>query len=464
MLEAIQYIQTTLKDAIAQTRHNSSHILVSAVMKIERIDPLAFYAYGEKEYKGSRFFWREPTDNLIIASFGYAYKFFRDNDMQIDDIEQEWKQLLHNARFFGEQIEGTGPILVGGQVFDPLKPKTSLWNHYADLHYYIPMFVLTIHKDECYLTINIVIDAHTPDDQIDRIIETFYQIQECKNGILSQKSTIIDQTELYVPEWMSAVQQAISAIKRDLFHKVVLARELRVHIQNVHLPSIMHHLLQHAKSSYIFSLESQEDCFIGASPERLLRKKGTTLYTTCLAGSIPRLQDDREDEYRANQLLQDPKNRQEHQYVVDMIRSVLEPVCVTLNVPKTPIVMKLPHLYHLYTPIQGVVNQKVSLMQMISMLHPTPALGGLPKKEAVTFIREHEPMDRGLFGAPLGWIDSHGNGEFLVAIRSALLQKDKASIFAGCGIVAESIPEMEYEETKVKMQPMLIALGGMSNE
>lgn len=465
MLQDISIIQTQLTDAVAKVKQTNKRTLFSTVIKINRLSPLSFFAFGEEHYKGTRFYWSEPNENLTISCLGYACTFFYPYKSQDSGfIEQEWKQLCKGAIVCGEQVECTGPVLVGGQVFDPLKPKTDLWKHYADFHYYIPMFVLTKKNEDCFLTINIILDPSRMEDEIARIIATIHRLQEWKDHHIAEYRAIVTQKmELYVPQWMSAVHQAVSAIKSELFHKVVLAREMRVRLQHPDLPGILQYLSTYAPNSYVFALESQKDCFIGASPERLIQKRGTILYSTCLAGSIPRKKD-MPDDAAAQHLLMDGKNRKEHQYVVDMIRSVLEPVCNHLEVPDTPMIMKLAHLFHLYTPIQGIVDPHISLMQLVSHLHPTPALGGLPKTEALSFIREHEPLDRGLYGAPLGWLDAQGNGEFIVAIRSALLQEDEASIFAGCGIVADSIPEMELEETKVKMKPMLTALGGMFHE
>ena len=160
--------------------------------------------------------------------------------------------------------------------------------------------------------------------------------------------------------------------------------------------------------------------------------------------------------------MNDPKNLKEHQYVVSMIQKAMQSVCHDVDVPSKPILMKIKHIQHLYTPVVAKSEQNVSLLDIVKKLHPTPALGGLPQQEAVKRIRENESLERGIYGAPLGWMDANGNGEFAVALRSALLQGKEASLFAGCGIVEDSNPEEEYKETWIKFQPMLNALGGSS--
>jgi menaquinone-specific isochorismate synthase len=116
----------------------------------------------------------------------------------------------------------------------------------------------------------------------------------------------------------------------------------------------------------------------------------------------------------------------------------------------------------LYTPVKGVTSNQATLFQLAKALHPTPALGGIPRNRAMETIRRLEGMDRGLYGAPIGWVVYMGNGEFCVGIRSGLLKKNRAYLYAGCGVVADSKPEEEYKETGIKFRPMLRALGGKS--
>jgi menaquinone-specific isochorismate synthase len=210
----------------------------------------------------------------------------------------------------------------------------------------------------------------------------------------------------------------------------------------------------------VFALESEEDCFIGASPERLVKKSGKQVFSVCLAGSIARGNDAAEDESLGLELLNDPKNRIEHDYVVQMIKAAMEKVCSTYDIPTEPSLIKMKDIQHLFTPVTGSLKNSASIFSLIELLHPTPALGGYPQKQAIKKIREAEILDRGLYGAPIGWLDYQGNGEFAVSIRSALIQKNEASLFAGCGVVKDSDAESEFKETAIKFKPMLSALGG----
>jgi menaquinone-specific isochorismate synthase len=122
--------------------------------------------------------------------------------------------------------------------------------------------------------------------------------------------------------------------------------------------------------------------------------------------------------------------------------------------------MKLRNVQHLFTPIVGRVDRGRSILDLVARLHPTPAMGGFPREPALEIIRRFEGMDRGWYAAPVGWMDARGEGEFAVAIRSALLHGAEATLFAGCGLVVGSDPEREYAESCLKLRPVLAALGG----
>ncbi|MED2930573.1 isochorismate synthase, partial [Bacillus swezeyi] len=181
---------------------------------------------------------------------------------------------------------------------------------------------------------------------------------------------------------------------------------------------------------------------------------------TCLAGSIKRGENEQEDRMLGLELLNDEKNLIEHNIVVNMIFKAFLSNCSHVKKPDKPGLYKTKNVQHLYTPVVGKMNEESSLFHLIEQLHPTPALGGAPQHKAVEVIRNIEPLSRGWYAAPAGWIDMRGNGEFAVAIRSGLIESKEARLFAGCGIVADSDPALEYEETQMKLKPMLSALGG----
>ena len=161
-------------------------------------------------------------------------------------------------------------------------------------------------------------------------------------------------------------------------------------------------------------------------------------------------------------LLSSAKDRREHAVVAEAIRDALSPLCTRLEMPDRPALLPLCNVQHLHTPVRGLLDGDRSALQLVARLHPTPAVGGSPRGDALAAIRAREGMDRGWYAAPVGWLDRHGDGEFAVALRSGLLRIGgdgaEALLFAGCGIMGDSDPAQEYEESTLKMRALLGAL------
>ncbi|MEQ5997513.1 chorismate-binding protein, partial [Staphylococcus saccharolyticus] len=178
---------------------------------------------------------------------------------------------------------------------------------------------------------------------------------------------------------------------------------------------------------------------------------------------IKRTHNEKVDEENIKAFLKDKKNLGEHRFVVESILSDIKPFVQDVEYNETPNILKNDHLYHLYTEIKANLNDE-SYIGLIDCLHPTPALGGYPKAEALEFIENKEFGTRGLYGSPVGFIDVYDDCEFIVAIRSMLIKDCQATLFAGCGIVKNSDPDSEVAETAVKFSPMMNALGVDNND
>lgn len=286
---------------------------------------------------------------------------------------------------------------------------------------------------------------------------------ECKVPDLHQEdqAAIAASQELDKDDWLKAIETATSQIKEKQYNKVVLARELLLTFEGpIQIEPVLKTLLNDQQTSYVFAIEQEGKTFVGASPERLIKRDGSTVMSSCLAGSIKRGTNEEEDRRIGLELLNDEKNLLEHDIVVGMIHNAFVSSCSEVEKPDGPVLYKTKSVQHLFTPIVGQLRESASLFDLIEKLHPTPALGGAPQKKAVEVIREIEPLSRGWYAAPIGWIDSQDNGEFAVAIRSGLIEGSTARLFAGCGIVEDSDPQSEYEETQIKLKPMISALGG----
>ncbi|PKC54748.1 Isochorismate synthase [Rhizophagus irregularis] len=295
----------------------------------------------------------------------------------------------------------------------------------------------------------------------DRLIHAA-QVKEVKTY---NKPLVTSYEERNKVEYLNSVQKVANLIKNKEAQKVVFVRALSLQFKDkVTSPQVLSQIINEQPESYLFGLEREGLLFFGASPERLVKVNNGKAYSSCIAGSIKRGKTAEEDFALGQSLLNDAKNLGEHQYVVEMIKDTFAKNCIHYTVPKNPRLLKIRHIQHLYTPVEGQLNDNANILQLVKDLHPTPALGGVPRQQALSIIRQVEPMNRGLYAAPLGWIDAEGNGEFAVAIRSGALIENSAILYAGGGIVAESEPISEYEETLVKFRSMLRVLGGQLNE
>ncbi|WP_445489314.1 isochorismate synthase [Niallia sp. 03133] len=443
--------------------NDSTSILVSDVQQLEnKIDFLAFFS-EHASYKGHRFFWKDPLTQNVLIGLGSCKEIYLNQHVNLySSLDEKWAAFLQNSQVNNKfESSGVGPILFGGFAFDPQKQKTKLWDHYAAGHFFVPAFMLSEINGVQYITTNMLFDdiEAASLQEVQTKTKSFLKNTDKHNSTI-RKNQLIKIIEKNGDKWKDAVNNVVNDLD-DSLKKVVLARECRlIFEQEIAAEKVLKTLLSEQDNSYIFALESKDNCFIGASPERLVKKSGNDVYSTCLAGSIARGLNKENDTQLGEQLLADRKNRTEHQYVVNMIKSAMEQVCRSIEIPSTPKIMKMRDIQHLYTPVKGVLKKSESILSLIQLLHPTPALGGYPKQQAIKKIREEEILDRGLYGAPLGWLDYKGDGEFAVSIRSGLIQNNEASIFAGCGIVASSDAESEYKETAIKFIPMLSALGG----
>ncbi|WP_050632157.1 isochorismate synthase [Bacillus andreraoultii] len=441
-------------------------ILLSVTIPIEPYHPIDFYNQNLETSIEKRFFWKAANENFYLVGLDAVFTLSSKNEEdRFNEIHSLWQEMIQTAKMIETNPIGTGPILLGGFSFDPKTKKEEEWAGFGDALFFLPKYMLSVINDEYFLTYNEVCEPTFADEkQMERTIYEFYQnlLSTTDSQPTRCKATVSSSNEIGQVEWLKAVERVVHHLKTaKKIKKVVLARKMELVFDHEMNPSsILQSLHEQQRESYTFAIENNHRCFLGATPERLIKITNNEVLSTCLAGSAPRGENNEHDEKLGAELLNDEKNRFEHQLVVKMIQEALAPHCDGLHVPKEPVLMKTPAIQHLYTPVIGKAKETHSIFKMVEQLHPTPALGGVPTMEALSIIRENERMDRGFYGAPIGWTDYRGNGEFIVGIRSGLIKEQKATLYAGCGLVSESKPEDELIETRIKFRPMLQALGG----
>ncbi|CAN5352397.1 hypothetical protein BH23ACT9_BH23ACT9_21990 [soil metagenome] len=252
-------------------------------------------------------------------------------------------------------------------------------------------------------------------------------------------------------KWMEAVATATDRIRAGAYDKVVLARDLHVWADYELDPiSLTQRLSQRFPSCMTFLHER----FVGATPELLLRREGLTVTSIVLAGTAA------PDEASGRALLRSAKDHAEHVFARDSAVASLAPFCQTLVADEQPWLLRLDNLQHLATRIEGTLVTDTHVLLMVGALHPTAAVGGSPHEAAVPDIAQLEGMDRHRYAAPVGVVDGRGDGTFGIALRCAQLEGSRARLFAGGGIVADSLPDAELEETRLKLRAMQSVLGG----
>lgn len=435
-------------------------------IEVSRLSALAFFAAGEEKYKGKRFYWQNREKTFTLVGLGYAHTIQNNlHEQRFDAVEKEWQSLTKNIVMEDHELQ---PILFGGFTFDPENKVVGEWTGFPEAFFAVATYQLVIRNDKAYVSIHLITDEQDCTKTFealrkerDKLIHAA-QVKEVKTYA---KPNMIRYFEPHKEAYLASIDKVTSLIRDKQAEKVVIARALTLEFeQEVASPLALSHIVNEQPESYLFGLEHQSLLFFGASPERLVKVDNHLAYSSCVAGSIRRGTTAEEDEELGQSLLKDDKNRGEHHYVVEMIASTFERHCTTFKVPSQPKLLKIRDIQHLYTPIEGCLKTEATILQLIKNLHPTPALGGVPQQEAMMIIRQYESMNRGLYAAPIGWVDAEGNGEFAVAIRSAALLGKQAYLYAGGGIVADSEAQSEYEETLVKFRPMLRALGGELNE
>jgi len=259
--------------------------------------------------------------------------------------------------------------------------------------------------------------------------------------------------------WVERVARAVRAIRRGTFDKVVLSRCVQVTASRALEPGgVLDWLGARYPDCAQFAVVLGPAALVGVSPERLIALRDGCVEVDALAGSAPRHSDPVLDHHLGAGLRANAKERREHALVVTEIERVLAPYCGTLEVPRSPRLLQLPTVQHLWTPIRGRVHRLSSVLQLARRLHPTPAVSGTPRPAALDWLLANGEDGRGWYTGALGWIDADGGGELSVILRCGELQGRRATLYAGAGIVAESDPEQELAETEWKLQAFLQSL------
>ncbi len=382
--------------------------------------------------EGEQFSWVRGSEGLV--GWGEYASIRVSGKDRFDQVRTWWHQQLETFSISNSvHGSGTGPVLFTSFSFDRNEESVAI----------IPQVIVGRKGDNSWITwIGDIAQPKLPD------VAPSYTGQHFTwgAGTLSES------------QWKERVSRAISQIADREIDKVVLARDLTATTSaTIDARPILSELSERYPSTWVFAT----DGLIGATPELLLRLSRGMVTSRVLAGTIPRTGDDAKDLALAASLARSSKDLEEHEYAVRSVADALEPFCSSTNVPDAPFVLHLANVMHLATDVTGALLESthhVDAFALLKSLHPSAAVCGTPRNIAFDLIDEIEGMNRGRYAGPVGWIDARGDGELGIALRSGQITDNSIRIFAGCGIVAGSNPEVELAESNAKFAAMRSAL------
>lgn len=464
-----------------QSIDNNSQQIVSISQEIPQLDPLAvLQTLGNKPIISSlkptklQFYLENQSKHEAIAAIDAAISCQFNGSERFQKSQKFIQNCLAKTISKGQlNLPFSGPHFFCSFTFFP--ERATRRQPFPPATIFLPRWQVSCSQSSCVLVANLVVNSKT---NLDLLLERLHSKLKIIIGLSCQVSslransadTTIKQDDKNEARFKSSVVEVLKSIQGNHLNKIVLAKSLDV-ISPLpfNLVNSLDKLRKRYSDCYIFSTSNGKgQSFIGASPERLLSISKHQLVTDALAGSAPRGKTKAEDAKEANRLLSSEKERREHQFVLDFIAQQLSQLGLVPQFLPTPQLLQLSNIQHLWTPIQAQLLTDTHPLEILARLHPTPAVAGVPTKIAGEQIRRYETFDRSLYAAPLGWVDYQGNCQFIVGIRSALIESEKhkgtrantyhARLYAGAGIVAGSEPEKELAEIQLKLQALLKAL------
>ena len=407
--------------------------------------------------------WSARDGELDLAGTGVSVGVEASGAAALHEAISRVENLLSRVVTWGAP-PGTVPRFLGGAAYDPAAPAPS-WRGFPDAWFVLPRILFWRRGGGHGVTIQLVVEPDASEAAVVHELAAGLGLAERAPRArppLAPAGRRLDDPEAET-RWSAGVTSALAEIAAGRLGKVVLARAIAMGAEREIDPAaVLRTLAETAGDCFCFLIDRGETAFVGASPERLLRVQGDRVLADCIAGTAPRGRDPALDRVLARELAASEKERREHRHVVDWVQAVLERHCTSVETGEQPEVLSLATLHHLSLPISGRLRPDADLGSVLADLHPTPAVGGLPRREALAFIRRAESEGRGWYAGPVGVIEP-GRAEFAVAIRSALIRGRNARVFAGGGIVEGSRPEIEWLETEAKAAQLVALLSRRSS-
>ena len=457
------------EEALRLARARGRGVVVSVTVALPGgIDPLAHVEsarQGDERWSG---FGQPARGDFALATLGAAAVVSADGPDRFASLAADCGHVLEAALVDDlfddpDAPSGAGIIWIGGFSFLDEAPGADVWRESPAAELVLPSASI-VRRGSARLTLSIEM---TPDSDVaaemagvESLVERLRLDDDLGPRSFASGPGAASVSSVSSPEHFErAVQEASKQIRDGAYEKIVLAREVNLRRDNPIDPfNAVRGLQESFPECTTFAIGRAESCFLGASPELLIRREGRRASTMALAGSMRRGADPETDAHLGAQLMMSDKNRQEHAIVVERIERTLGRYSAWISAGESPELVKFKNIQHLATPIRAQLTEPRPAIELAGFLHPTPAVGGEPWGEVRDRIKALEGFDRGWYTGGVGWTDLFEDGEFHVALRSALIEGPQARLFAGCGIVGDSDPAAELAETETKLQALLPVL------
>ena len=398
-----------------------------------------------------KLYWANRDNSFQMAGVGTA-------DIARGNTINAYARLF-NAIY--QSLSADGDIrYYGGMDFYPPEVNRDIagtrktaqeWKAFGAYCFLLPRFEIIEREGKYFFACNIATQDVTESllkDYLRALNEISFSLSLSAVSIPKIKSLSVSPNS---QEWQKLFRERIQSSGKMIYQKIVLAQKTSIElVSKVNPLAVFKKLTQQAQGSFHYYFQPQDDnAFFGASPERLFKRQGFDIESEALAGTRPRGKTADEDACFKKMLRDSPKDAREHKIVVEAIKGAFKKLCASFQADVVPSVVKASSAHHLITRFQGTLKDTIDDAQILTLLHPTPAVGGMPRAQALRAIAKLEPFARGWYAGPIGYI-GYDSVDFAVALRCALMQGSRVNLYAGAGIVEGSTADEEWLEIEQK--------------
>jgi isochorismate synthase len=461
-------LEERVAEAVGLARHRRGRVIASVTVPVPAELDLSAAVLAARRGDDRFFCLEQPDrDGFALATLGAAAVIEAGGRDRFSEAVASVRELGRGTLAddpAGDPLSppAAGPVFVGGFAFADDGGGSPEWSSLPPASLVLPEVALARQGGEERMTVCVAAGGdEAPRALAERALRRVEDLRPARMPLLDPDPARPTRLWSAAPptHYEHAVERAVERIRDGDFEKVVLAREVRAHASAPHEPAAVFGALREVfPACYCWCVGTPELAFVGASPELLVRRDGHRAQTVALAGTTRRSADPAVDDHLGERLLHSAKGREEQAIVARRIERTLEPVSLWVAAAEEPVLIKVQNVQHLGTAIRAQLAEPLPAVELAGLLHPTPAVGGEPRDAALPLIPALEGLDRGWYAGAIGWTDLSEDGEFCVGLRCALMRGRVAHLYAGSGIVRESLPAEELAETEMKLQALLALL------